>query len=65
MGIAGPSISWHTRRLSGDGIITTRKNGKAVRYTLCPAGADIFKRFFGQEAGMASGSAAAEEKPGK
>lgn len=59
--IAGPSISWHTKRLSADGIITTRKNGKAVRYTLCPAGADIFKRFFGQD----DGGAAMEEATGE
>ena len=59
VGIAGPSISWHTKRLSGDGIITTCKKGRAVRYTLCPAGADIFRRFRGQEAGMAPGNAAA------
>jgi predicted transcriptional regulator len=65
MGIAGPSISWHTKRLSGDGIITTRKNGRAIRYTLCPAGADIFKQYFGQDAGMVSGSAAVDEEPGE
>ena len=65
MGIAGPSISWHTKRLSGDGIITTRKIGRSVRYTLCPAGVNIFKHYFGQDARMASGSAAAGEGPGK
>jgi len=65
VGIAGPSISWHTKRLFGDGIITTCKKGRAIRYTLCPAGADIFKRFRGQEPGMAPGSAAAGEEPGK
>ncbi|MDO9035508.1 MAG: winged helix-turn-helix transcriptional regulator [Methanoregula sp.] len=64
VGIAGPSISWHTKRLSGDGIITTRKNGRAVRYTLCPAGVNIFKRHFGQDAGMVSGSAVTEEEMG-
>ena len=44
VGIAGPSISWHTKRLSGDGIITTCKKGRAVRYTLCPEGANIYRR---------------------
>lgn len=57
VGIAGPSISWHTKRLSGDGIITTRRNGKAVRYTLCPAGADVFKRIFGEDGGTAADEA--------
>ena len=52
VGIAGPSISWHTKRLSGDGIITTCKNGRAVRYTLCPAGANIFKRYREQDPGV-------------
>lgn len=50
MGVAGPTISWHTKRLAGDGIITTRRNGKAIRYTLCPAGETIFRHFFGQDA---------------
>ena len=64
VGIAGPSISWHTKRLSGDGIITTSKNGRAVRYTLCPAGANIFKRYREQDA-VGAGSAAAGEETGK
>jgi predicted transcriptional regulator len=51
MGVTGPSISWHTKRLSGDGIITTRKKGRAVRYTLCPAGANIFREYYRQDAG--------------
>ncbi len=46
VGITGPSITWHTKRLAGDGIITTRKEGRAVRYTLCPSGARIFRQFF-------------------
>jgi predicted transcriptional regulator len=58
IGIAGPSVSWHTKRLAGDGIITTSRNGRAVRYTLCSAGANIFRQFFRQEPGKAFGSAA-------
>jgi predicted transcriptional regulator len=54
VGIAGPSVSWHTKQLSGDGIISVRKNGRAVRYTLCPAGVKIFQRYFRQEAGKAA-----------
>lgn len=52
VGIAGPSVTWHTKRLAGDGIITTRKEGSAVRYTLCPSGARIFRQFFGNYADM-------------
>lgn len=52
VGISGPSVSWHTKRLSGDGIITTEKSWRAVRYTLCPAGVKIFRKYFGQDAGM-------------
>lgn len=65
VGIAGPSITWHTKRLSGDGIITTCKNGRAVRYTLCLAGANIFRKFREQGAGMGTGSAVAGEEAGE
>jgi predicted transcriptional regulator len=64
LGITGPAVTWHTKRLSGDGIITTTKNGRTVRYTLCPAGMNIFKRLHGQDAGMGSGNAAAGEESG-
>jgi predicted transcriptional regulator len=65
VGVAGPSISWHTKRLTGDGIITLSRNGRGVRYILCPAGVNIFRRFLGQEAGMAPGSAVTGEEPGE
>jgi predicted transcriptional regulator len=48
VGVAGPTISWHTKRLSGDGIITTCQKWRAVRYTLCPVGADILRQYFGK-----------------
>jgi len=48
VGIAGPSITWHTNRLSRDGIISTSKRGRIVRYTLCPAGLDLFLQFKGE-----------------
>ncbi|MGA9087457.1 MAG: winged helix-turn-helix transcriptional regulator [Methanoregula sp.] len=57
MGIAGPSITWHTKRLAGDGIISTSKEGRAVRYTLCPAGLNVFRQFTGESAGESPGSA--------
>ena len=57
VGIAGPSITWHTKRLKGDGIISTSKTGRAVRYTLCPAGLNVFRQFTGESAGEPSGSA--------
>jgi predicted transcriptional regulator len=62
VGIAGPSITWHTRRLSGDGVITVCRNGKGVRYTLCPAGVNIFRRYFAQDGGSGTGSG---EEPGE
>jgi predicted transcriptional regulator len=65
VGVAGPSISWHTKRLSGDGIITTSKKGRAVRYTLCPAGANIFREYFGQDSGVAPIGTEAAEEAGK
>jgi predicted transcriptional regulator len=50
VGIAGPSVSWHTKRLWCDGIITTRIYGKGVRYSFCPGGAEIFRRFLLEDA---------------
>ncbi|WP_292370647.1 winged helix-turn-helix transcriptional regulator [Methanoregula sp. UBA64] len=57
VGIAGPSITWHTKRLAGDGIISTSKKGRAVRYTLCPAGLNVFRQYTGMSAGESPGSA--------
>ena len=65
MGVAGPTVTWHTKRLSGDGLISTSKHGRGVRYTLSLAGANIFKRYFGQSVGMAAGTTASWEKPEK
>lgn len=61
MGITGPSISWHTKRLSGDGIITTTRNGRGVRYTLCPDGVNIFKRYREQDAAACGNAETVEE----
>jgi len=65
VGIAGPSISWHTKRLSGDGIITTERKGSAVRYTLCPACIGIFNRYLGKEGGGVFGSPTTGEGTGE
>ena len=65
MGIAGPSITWHTKRLKGDGIISTSKKGKTVRYTLCPAGLNVFRQFTGESAGVAGGNGSAGDEPGE
>jgi predicted transcriptional regulator len=51
MGIAGPTVTWHTKKLSGDGIITLKRKGKRVRYALCPKGVSIFRRYFWNEGG--------------
>lgn len=65
VGIAGPSITWHTKQLAGDGIITTMRKGRGIRYTLCPAGVNIFKRLREQGTGMVRGRAAAGEEAGE
>ncbi|MFA7694570.1 MAG: winged helix-turn-helix transcriptional regulator [Methanoregula sp.] len=65
VGIAGPSITWYTKRLSGDGIISTSKKGRAVRYTLCPAGLEIFRQFPGENAGVAGGDGAIGRESGE
>jgi len=54
MGVAGPTVTWHTKRLSRDGIISTSRNGKGIRYVLSIAGANIIDRYFGQVTGMAA-----------
>jgi predicted transcriptional regulator len=51
MGIAGPSVSWHTKKLSGDGIISMKRKGKRVRYTLCTMGVNLYQRYFGEGTG--------------
>jgi predicted transcriptional regulator len=51
VGIAGPSVSWHTKKLSGDGIISIKRKGKLVRYTLCTMGVDLYQRYFGEGSG--------------
>jgi predicted transcriptional regulator len=60
MGITGPSVSWHTKRLSEDGIITTCQKWRAVRYTLCPADEMIFRKYL-KEAALTVGIAAGKE----
>lgn len=42
IGIAGPSITWHTNRLSQGGIITIKKNGRDVRYALTKEASNFF-----------------------
>ena len=64
MGIPGPSITWHTKRLAGDGIISTSKEGRAVRYTLCPAGLNVFRQFTGESAGELPGARTAGDRAG-
>ncbi|MDD1681620.1 MAG: winged helix-turn-helix transcriptional regulator, partial [Methanoregula sp.] len=63
LGISGPSVSWYTKRLAGDGIITIGRNGKAVRYTLCPAGANVIRQFLGDD--VAAACVAGGKKQGK
>jgi predicted transcriptional regulator len=69
LGITGPSVSWHTKRLWCDGIITTRINGNGVRYSFCPGGAEIFRKFLADDAvhreSPATGDAATGREQGK
>ena len=61
VGVTGPSVTWYTKRLSGDGIITTQREGSVVRYILSPAYVSIFDRYFGKDTGVVFGSPAAGE----
>jgi len=65
VGITGPSISWHMKQLAGDGIITTCQKWRAVRYTLCPAVANILRSFRELQSGRSEGCAATGESLGK
>lgn len=68
IGIAGPSISWHTKRLATDGIISTSQNGRGIRYIFSPKSAEIFRRFLGESEVRGTGAAGTGgggEKPGK
>ncbi len=61
MGIGGPSITWHTKRLSCDGIISTERNGRGVWYAMSPAGVDVFMSYGGSGTGSGPVMAATEE----
>jgi len=45
IGIAGPSITWHTNRLSQSNIIYVEKNGRDVHYNLTNVASEFFKKF--------------------
>jgi predicted transcriptional regulator len=65
VGVTGPSVTWYTKRLSGDGIITTQRTGSVVRYILSPAYVSIFNRFFGKDGVIAFGNPATGEGAGE
>jgi len=43
IGIAGPSVTWHTNRLAQSGILAIEKTGREVRYTLTKETLDFFQ----------------------
>lgn len=45
IGIAGPSISWHTNRLSQSNIISVEKSGRGVHYNLTNEAFIFFEKF--------------------
>jgi predicted transcriptional regulator len=46
IGIAGPSVTWHTNRLFRGGIIMVRKNGRDASYALSREAAVFFRTFY-------------------
>jgi predicted transcriptional regulator len=54
LGVSGPSVTWHTNRLSEGGIITIRKKGRDTRYALT-TDASVFFRKYPMPAGVESG----------
>ncbi len=45
IGIAGPSVTWHTNRLSRSNIISMEKNGRDVQYNLTKESYEFFEKF--------------------
>jgi len=45
IGIAGPSITWHTNRLCQSNIIYVEKNGRDVNYNLTKEASGFFEKF--------------------
>ena len=43
-------VSHHLRVLRAEGLVTSRRDGKMVMYSLTPAGGDLLARTLGQEA---------------
>ena len=46
IGISGPLVSWYTRRLRNDGIITAQKTGKFVHYEITPEARHYLEKYF-------------------
>jgi predicted transcriptional regulator len=45
LGITGPSVTWHTNRLSQDGIITITRDGRDTRISLSREAEKIIRRY--------------------
>lgn len=48
VGITGPSISWHMKRLTTDGIVESHRDGRKVRYALTSHAAETLRAIRGE-----------------
>jgi len=56
IGIAGPSVTWHTNRLSRSGILAIEKTGRGIRYVLTKEASAFFRDFPGNSPAEIPGS---------
>lgn len=48
VGITGPSISWHMKRLAADEVVESYRDGRKVRYVLTPAAVETLRTMWGK-----------------
>ena len=48
LGVSGPTVTWHMKRLIDDGILSIRKDGRFSRYSLSVGTLDYLKKYGGE-----------------
>lgn len=58
LGVSGPTVTWHMKRLAGDGLLSIRKDGRYSRYSLSDRAIGYFRKHGGYAAALAGRQAA-------
>ena len=45
LGVSGPTVTWHMKRLIDDGLLSLRKDGRFSRYSLSGGTLDYLKKY--------------------